>query len=236
MPLRKLKEIWPKAKILKSGKKGTRFVLHNNDKIMKVYTHHAWKPFRKPGKTEFNNTSTFIQAQIASHTPLDYKKIFDFNTFRWIEITHYRYLSDYTLSSTALERDNPDKVLQCTIKLFCDIAQKGFFHTDTNHANVLISPKLEKAYIIDIEEIISSPTSINMAAALMISRFYNDEICQLVSPDQIGDAVKTVYEELKWNFHIEPALAIINRFSNKLLSKNEKQQRSSLLKTDHNTL
>jgi serine/threonine protein kinase len=229
MPLRKLKQIWPEAKVLKSGKKDTRFVLLNDHNIMKVYTHQAWKPLRNPGKVEFNNTSAFIQAQIACHKPLDYKKVFDFNTFRWVEVTRYRFLADYALSSQALKMGNTDDILRCIIRLLCDIAQKGFFHTDTNPANVLISPKPEQAHIIDIEEIIQSPVSINQAAALMISRFYNDGINQLVSFDQIKDAVKAVYREFKWDSHTVTALTTITLFSNKILTKAEKQHHTSLL-------
>lgn len=230
MPLRKLKQIWPEAKVLKRGKKDTRFVLHNGHIIMKVYTHKAWKPLRSPGRIEFNNTSAFIQAQIASHNPLDYKKVFNFNTLRWIEVTRYRFLEDYALSSKALKIGNTDEILRCIIRLLCDIAQKGFFHTDTNPANILISPKSEQAHIIDIEEIILAPTSINQAAALMISRFYNDGINQLASIHQIKDAVKEVYRELKWDSHSEAAISTINLFSNKILSKSEKKQREFLLK------
>ncbi len=230
MPLRKLKQIWPEAKILKSGKKDTRFVLCNKNKIMKVYTHKAWRPLRNPGKIEFNNTSVFIQAKIASHTPLDYKKVFDFNPLRWIEVTRYKLLEDYILSSEALEKECGSEILHCIIRLLCDIAQKGFFHTDTNPANILISPKPEQAHIIDIEEIIQSPESINQAAALMIARFYNDGINQLVSIDQIKDSVEVVYQELKWDSHIESSLKTIMLFSNKILTKEEKQHRTSLLK------
>ncbi len=229
MPLKKLKQRWPKARILKSEKKGSRFVLQSNDHIIKVYTHRAWNPLRNPGKVEFFNTTSFIQAKISSHTPIKYKKTFDLKSFRWIEISHYKYLAMHSQSDTVLEIETRSEALKSVVRLLCEISLKGFFHTDTNPANILISQDANKAFIIDIEEVILSPESINIAAAFMIARFYHDSVAEHINFSQLQTVVKEVYEELKWSSYIENTMEIIFRFSNRSLSKAEKQQRATLL-------
>jgi hypothetical protein len=229
MPSRKIKQLWPEATLLKSEKKGKRFVLHNNDHIIKVYTHQAWKPLRKSGMIEHDNTLAFYRAKISCHIPLTYKKTFDPSTFKWVETVHYQYIADSTQSDLALEKTASTEILLSVFRLFCDIAQKGFFHTDANAANILISNQCNVAHIIDIEEVILSPINSTTAAALMIARFYNDNVTKHVTLDQIEEATKAAYRELKWDSYLNNAITTIKHYGNKRLSKTEKQHRHSLL-------